>query len=764
MQYRVGSSACAWNNSTAPGQFGRTLGLTMAALIFLSPGHPALAQDSAGKADDLPEVVVETPSATTPGNSGASKKKSQAKAKKSASQPAPVASGPSDDDFDDGPAVTPGDNTSNDGPLSKGNDVTISQSEINRTQPQSVQGLFAGESAVSAGGSTSASYKVYVHGVEETFLNVQIDGARQSQRGAFHHNSNNLIDPSMLKGVAIDAGAAGADAGPHSLGGAIRYTTKDARDFLSPGQPMGGFVSLSYDSNAHTFKKSASAYGMSNGFEILGYASWADGDAYEDGRGNTIVATDVDLVNYLGKLAYEGSSGDRIAFSAEYITDEGIRPFRSNLALIPGANNLDYSYNESKRETYTLKYTTTKPSSLYDPEVSFYYNKSSLFRPPIDPPQRAAIPGPPIVCTPGETRFFCVGFGDVEIESIGGKVQNTFTIGPGKLTTGVDYYRDKSSVDHFGGTAILSEEVRNFGGYAQYRFSPIDPLRISTGVRVDRNEQKGADGTEREDTGASPNVSAEFDLTRQLMAKASYGYSFGGTPLYEAILMRSTGIPAFPTVPGYSADLEPQKSRQYKLGLAFKQSGFAAEGSYFDTRIIDPVCPNCSGVGAGGAALVINEPDVVTKGYDLSASYTWRAAKLAVNFSHIETEFDDTAISPLQYYYGTPVGDLLKISGYYKFEGTGVTIGFLSQFAFDYDDSADIPVQAGGTVGVLEGYDVHNVYAQWQPNAIKGLTLRADIFNLFDEFYVDRATAFGGAQEPLAAAGRTVMVTGKMQF
>jgi hemoglobin/transferrin/lactoferrin receptor protein len=702
--------------------------VSVSACVSMLGFAPAMAQQQSQGSVDLPEVVVEAP------EQQAAPKKPKPSTAGQASSPVPVAA----------PATAqPGEPTNAGGPLATGSAVTITSGDLARTQPQNVQRLFATESAVSVGGSTAASYKVYVHGIEETLLNVQIDGARQPAMNGFHHNSNNLVDPAMLKGVAVDAGASPADAGPHALGGSLRYTTKDARDFLKPGQTMGGFTKFSYDFNADVLTRSGAAYGMSNGFEILGYASWADGDAYEDGHGDTVRATDVDLTNFLGKIAYESLSGDRFSLSGEHIEDQGIRPFRANFALVPG-QPAD-SYNEFTRETVTFNYETTRPTPTYDPEVTLYYNKNTLYRPHLNPPAQIG----PFTCSPGVISGPCVAYGRSEIESYGGKAQNTFAFGPGKLTTGADFYHDRTKSDHLGSSEVLGERLTDIGVYAQYRADLFADFRLSTGIRGDwQRLEADVDNSEQENFGVSPNVSGEYELAPWLTAKASYGYTFGGVPLQEVLLIR-TGNPL------YSLSLDPQKSHSTKAGLEFHQDGFVLEGNYFRTRIVDPVCPNCG--------VVVNQDDIITQGFDITASYAWSSGFVKANFTHTETEFGDNPLTITNWYYGTPMGDILKISGHYAIEGTDFAVGFLSQFAFEYDGIADMPV-AGGTYGVLEAYNVHDVFLEWQPDVVPELTLRGEVLNVFDEYYIDRATAFGGTIEPLAAPGRTFLVSGKVQY
>jgi hemoglobin/transferrin/lactoferrin receptor protein len=88
----------------------------------------------------------------------------------------------------------------------------------------------------------------------------------------------------------------------------------------------------------------------------------------------------------------------------------------------------------------------------------------------------------------------------------------------------------------------------------------------------------------------------------------------------------------------------------------------------------------------------------------------------------------------------------------------------LSQFAFDYDKIQDLIGPGGAPFGKLNGYGVHDAFVQWTPNALPNLTLRAEVANIFDTYYVDRATAVGGTVVPLASPGRTVLVSGKVQF
>ncbi|MEK1944921.1 MAG: TonB-dependent receptor, partial [Ensifer adhaerens] len=170
-----------------------------------------------------------------------------------------------------GAAVAPADGSTALDPISVFGDATgvgeivISQKELELLNPANIADVFRGEPGIEVGSSLPMSQKVYVHGIEENNLAVTMDGGRQNNK-VFHHNATNLIDPSLLKAVRVDAGIAPADVGPGALGGAIAYETKDARDLLD-GDGYGGFVSSNYNFNSKTFQTGISAYGMQEGLE-----------------------------------------------------------------------------------------------------------------------------------------------------------------------------------------------------------------------------------------------------------------------------------------------------------------------------------------------------------------------------------------------------------------------------------------------------------------------------------------------------------------
>nr|WP_255532314.1 TonB-dependent receptor [Paracoccus sp. IB05] len=66
----------------------------------------------------------------------------------------------------------------------------------------------------------------------------------------------------------------------------------------------------------------------------------------------------------------------------------------------------------------------------------------------------------------------------------------------------------------------------------------------------------------------------------------------------------------------------------------------------------------------------------------------------------------------------------------------------------------------------IAGYAVLNLFAEYQPPGVEGLVIRAEVNNLFDRTYADRAT-YGqdfNSITPLYEPGRSVQLVASMRF
>ncbi|MBD9539138.1 TonB-dependent receptor [Ensifer sp. ENS04] len=614
------------------------------------------------------------------------------------------------------------------GPLGAG-EIVISSEDLKRKNPANIADVFSGEPGISVGSSLPMSQKVYVHGIEETSLAVTMDGGRQNNK-VFHHNGTNLIDPGLLKAVNVDAGVAPADAGPGALAGAIAYETIDARDLLD-GDGFGGFVTSSYNFNSDTVTTGISAYGMRDGLEFLGYFNFGNGNDFTAGNGQDVEGTSTDVLSGLGKLAYEFDSGDRFEISHDRIRDDAPRPFRANIGFIDGRppwepRVRDYMLD---RQNTVFTYTDSTPEGWWDPTLMLAYSRTEVEIPIILPP-RLNIPPYPATGT---------------TSSFNGKFENKFSFDIGNVIAGVDFYDDKADLDDMFDAS--TEKARNVGIYAQARLEPWERTRLSFGARGDTQQFTGTTGEEWNNSGLSGNVSGEYDLIEDLLtAKAGYSHVWAGIPLAENFIMNPNW--------NYGSGPKPVTADNYILGLEANYNDFTVEGSVFQTDIDDARTPRYA-VTRG-----IEAHDVRSRGFEIGAGYSWGDGFFKVKYANIDVEIDGKpADSDLGTYLAAPAGQIITLQAVHTLTDWGVTFGADAEIALDYDDVAD------GSKP-FEGYQVFNAFVEYVPPERPNLSLRAELKNIFDETYSDRAT-YGqefGTVTPLYEPGRSFILTAKATF
>ncbi|MCG7392848.1 TonB-dependent receptor [Microvirga sp. ACRRW] len=606
-------------------------------------------------------------------------------------------------------------------------EVAVSSEDIERENPKDLKQLFQDDPAFAVAGGSVASQKFYLHGIDQSKLNVQIDGAQQKSN-VWHHNGNIIINPQLLKAVKVESAVSPADAGPGALGGTVKFETKDVVDLILPGKTYGGFLSSSFDTNSETYNVTGAGYGMHNGFEALGILTREEGQDYTNGGGLEEPGTATDLVSGLAKLAYESPDGHRLQLSQEYVQDKGFRRLRPNLGFI----NPFFNYNEARRYTTTFRYLTTKPTDYYNPELLFYYNRNELDRP---------------------GGFYPRPSGDFNSRtaSVGGKVQNTFGFGMGSLTAGLDFDTTSVDVERFYFPNDVSEEATNVGAYLQARLRPIEPLFISTGIRLDHQSYDAVDGQNLDNSGLSPNISAEYFLTKNVSIFGGYSYNFGGIELAETGFFHARNYT-------YAADLEPTTAHNFRAGVRLAAyNGFSAEAAYFHTLMENPVAYDFDN------AIRINGDDLRSQGVDLALRYDWENAYFSAKYSHADVRYGDRIALPSDYNNGIAMGDLFTFSAAYTFQQYGLTVGASAELALEVDDEA---LRAEGFYPI-NGYNLFNAFVEWKPTqfGLENVTLRADARNIFDEEYYSRGS-YGKTDmiNPVYSPGRSFYLSANVKF
>lgn len=600
--------------------------------------------------------------------------------------------------------------------------VEIGAERLEDVATGSLDDVFAEEPAVSVGGGIALTEQVFVNGIDQQQLAVTVDGASQNN-SLFHHTGTNVIDPGLLKAVRVDPGVAGADAGPYALAGSIAYTTKSAIDLLEPGQTFGGKVTTGYSDNGNTATGALTLYGKQGPVDALLYLRRDSGDDYEDGAGNEVANTGADLDSGMIKLGAD--LGDwRAEFGMTRIEDDALRPYRANIDGIDGRTNDPRRY-ELIQTSRTLSLKKADDGGPWNPE--FRLSKSE-----------------------NEVNTFDLATDDTSdpdfnlgtASTVSAVAQNVNEWNGIEFTTGVDI---QNRTGHYEGQFrgemnSFREDNRNTGVFTQARGS-IDRFDFGAGLRYDWNEFTGANGQQIDSDGASVNASVTWHATDALSFSGAYSSVFGGTQIGSAYEYWTDN-----TAAGAYDDLEPGRAQNAVLGVAWEQGGTIVGGDLFSTKL------NNARKGLGVV-------DAKTEGYRLFVSQEWQGGSASIRYTDTEVEIDGSGTTT--YYLrdlGMIPGRMLALQ--VKQDVTPeIQVGGIVEHAFDEDGAFD-------ATSDLEGYTVVDVFAEYAPAQYENVSFRAEIGNLFDQDYIDRASYGGdysdvfGQSEP----GRTISLSASVKF
>ena len=598
--------------------------------------------------------------------------------------------------------------------------VYVADAELERARSGNLKDLFSGIANVSVGGAIPLTQKIFVNGIDMLNLAISLDGALQNNR-AFHHVSANVFDPGLLKFVRVDPGIAAADTGPNAVAGAVVMETVDAADIIRDGESFGGNVRLSYGDNGNTWGRSVTLSTRAQGFEVLLYGRSVTGDDYEDGNGDVVTGTGADLQSGLLKLAYETDTGHRFELSGQQLQDSSLRNFRANFG--PGTRPL-VRY-DTERSSYAFNYEFLQGGAMWNPEVVVGFSESLINAPLFE-------------ASEGTTN------------TLSAKIQNTFRLsGTDTIVAGIDYY-DREGSYQSDVSAPIDENTQNIGVFAQARFQPADRWKISTGLRFDRQDFEGVNGFRETYSGASGNFSATYALTESFTLRAGYSNVFGGLQIEDNYIYTITLIPGREW--DY-ASLEPSRSQNWNLGFDWENGGLTLGGEAVLTEIED--------VRNGGDTF-----DFKSEGFNLYATYGWTNGFARLTFSDSETSRDGDEVSSFyQLDFGAPLGQVLALEVQQQLPRWNMLVGGSIDMALDYDPNPNSSLEVD-PLRTLEGYTVLNLFAEYTPPRFRGVTLRGEVRNVFDEAYAARAT-YGGDYAGFATLnepGRTLVVEAVARF
>ncbi len=223
------------------------------------------------------------------------------------------------------------------------------------------------------GGPRRTGQTVSIRGFDDESIITLVDGRRQNFEST--HDGRFFLDPSLLKSVEIVKGASSAIYGGGAIGGVLAFETKDAADILKPGQSLGASGAFGYRSASNEFAPIVTAYGRSQGWDVLGSLAYRYTGNIKQG-GSYRLNNENRIFSGLLKAGYTFADFHTAKFQFQSFNDNGMEPNNPQTA-ITGSNPLvDKSIADYQ---FSLKYAYDHPNNPWlKPKTHLYYNRSDV--------------------------------------------------------------------------------------------------------------------------------------------------------------------------------------------------------------------------------------------------------------------------------------------------------------------------------------------------------------------------------------------------
>ena len=621
--------------------------------------------------------------------------------------------------------------------VGKTTNTEITPEELDKFQANDLEDIFRSIPSVSVGGSLGVAQKVYIRSLEDTLLNVTVDGAPQTGT-LFHHIGRVSIDPELLNEVEVQAGAGEATSGFGAIGGAIRFKTKDVNDLLGEDETFGGKVKANYFSN-DGYKGSATLYGrLTDNWGLLGSYVYSDRENMEDGDGNELFGTTAEQSLAFFKLSGEISDNQSVTLSYENREEDGEFGQRPNWPTVEGQTLYPM---DSERETIVLNHRVNL-NQYINLETTIYNTESSV----------------------EQNVFDRWGRYKGEMESVGFDIRNVSEFNSHTLTYGIEYRSDEVRAGAVEGAPAdhVKEEGSVKGLYVQDHWQVSDALLVSYGLRFDKYEvEQTTRGGEVDSDGVSPNIGFNYNFNENWQLNLGYAEAMRGKEVGDSFTIESGTI---------DPNLTQEEVDNTELGLIYQGENIHATASLYRSEINDVILDQL-----GRGIHYENAGTLETDGFELKVGYWFENVELLASYSNNDAEFNGVTVEGYEHIgLANARGDTWGLNLNYTMTDD-IELGW--NFTYVEDLNNIEVLHRAVEIGWIDrthtidkkGYEVLDVYAQWQPN--DNVSVNLTVQNLLDETYRDHSSVGDYSAVPgwgivagVKEAGRDVRLSVSYQF
>lgn len=669
---------------------------------------------------------------------------------------------PADEDTLDLPAMTVvGSRTRRAAQDVPGSVSVLSARDLEYTQASNLsEALSALPGVAVEGGPRANGAFLNIRGLSGPRVLLVVDGARQNFLGG--HRSSLLVDPEMLKQVELLRGPASALWGSDALGGVVVLTTKDAADFLNPGERLAARTRFGFESVSGEETASGIVAGRLGSFDAVFNAVSRQADNFERGDGLEEPHTGIGVDSHVARLSWlpEGSAHSLRLIRQSFVQDS-VSPSNPSIR-ITDTNPLIDRTNDA---TYSVARYGFEPGGdgwLHGAQFNVYRDALNIREDRVDDPRA------------DRTQF--------QTDGLNGHLTIARSLWSGAadslLTLGIDAFDDQSEATRNGqARAQFPDADRSLRGYFAQAEIPLGRFSLVPGLRIDRYtaESNQDDSDDIDERQTSPKLGLLWAPLDGIRVRASYDRAFRAPGLVEvyAAGQHFLGNNFTP-----NPQLRPETARNLELGFTLDRPGYApghqwliAASAYenrvndyielfvtVDTQVPAPQClapqppagcvntnedgslnPAAPPIFIGGQTSSRNLPSATLRGGEVELAYAIGPYKLGTSFSRVRGNYDVTG-EPLL----TIPADRIRTT----FDWTPTprlhsTLGLTRRFATDRvptftdDDGNEQPV-----IPPTESSSTWDFALSWEPLGAAGRAfglvaprLVAGIDNLTDEDY-----------------------------
>lgn len=602
--------------------------------------------------------------------------------------------------------------------------TVVDKETIDNIQPQSVAEVLANEPNILIdGGSRPGFQTINIRGLGDNRVLQTVDGVRQDFESG--HRASYFLDPIILKSVEVVKGPASTLWGSGALGGVVAQTTIDAADILESDDDVGGLVKSSFNFNNDQLATTAVVAGRTDSVDWLISGYGRDSNNIEMGNGQPLEDSASEDQGALAKVEWQINEDQSIAFNARHATVEGGVP--SNGASQVNGSSVFLIDKDQVNNSLSADYRINTESPLLNAQVMAYWNSVDV----------------------DESRVSDGRIDNTEKDTYGLNLNNLSQFDNFTLLYGIDGSHSSFSAERSGADRPTppDADIDVWGAFAQGIIPLSDKWTVELGARYDYFSTKAKNiGESRSDNELSPSAALIWQTTDNLELTLRHDRAFRAPTAEE---LYSTGT-HFCMGPGMcntflpNSDLKAEKAANTELMAKLKiNNAWTLKTSIFENRVDDFIEQTVSMNPFPGNTYWENVDKAKLHGFEINALYSQNDINLALGYG--QTRGKDLAT-------GDPLNNIPANTWSADLSSSFLNNQLKAGVRVLHAEEQDL-----STGDVYDDYTITDLYAAWQPAALKDLTINLTVNNATDEYY-RRAWA------EIYEAGREVSLAATYKF